>query len=118
MTSPEHTLVGVLGAMSLGLNQRLGWNAIVFAGVVSNIPDLDGVPMLFDMARFESGHRVWGHNLLAILVTSVVVALLQYRFRLIETLAEKLRRFAPKDVAIPEAKSTPPVSLQALLIVG
>ena len=49
MTSPEHTMVGILGAMALGLHKRFGWPVVAFAAVVSNVPDWDGLPMLFDM---------------------------------------------------------------------
>ncbi|MBL8892029.1 MAG: metal-dependent hydrolase [Planctomycetaceae bacterium] len=80
MTTPEHTLVSIHLAIAAGLHRHLGWRVIALAGVAANIPDLDGVPMLFNMHRFESGHRVWGHNVWAVLVTSVLLAVSQYRW--------------------------------------
>ena len=118
MTSPEHTGVGILGALSLGLHQRLGWAAVVFAGVVSNIPDLDGLPMLIDIVRFESGHRVWGHNFLAIVITSAPIAYIQSRYCIIEIVASRLRMMAPKDVAIPSIEQAKPIRFLTLVCIA
>lgn len=84
MTSPEHTLVGVHGALALGVHRRLGWAAVVMAGIAANVPDWDGLAMLVDMQRFEAGHRVWGHNFVAIFASSVLLGWSQYRFRWVE----------------------------------
>ncbi|WP_372922693.1 metal-dependent hydrolase [Roseovarius sp.] len=97
MTTPEHTLVGILGGFSIGLHTRFGWTAIAFAAIISNVPDLDGLPILIDMQGFEVGHRVWGHNLLAIAVSTLLIAAFQYRFHWIERCAEKLKPVLPKD---------------------
>jgi len=119
MTSPEHTLVGILGAFSMGLHTRFGWAAIAYAAVVSNIPDLDGLPMLVDMARFEGGHRVWGHNLIAICVTAVVIGLLQVRWQWIERIALRTVKFLPSGMASPiELSDTPRINLFALIVIG
>jgi len=118
MTSPEHTLVGILGALSLGLHKKLGWPAVVFAGVVSNVPDWDGLPMFVDMARFEAGHRVWGHNFLVIALTSCLLAIAQFRFRIIENLAWRCRSLLPKDVSVQSADSVRPISFVALLAIA
>jgi membrane-bound metal-dependent hydrolase YbcI (DUF457 family) len=80
MTSPEHTLVGIHLVIAAGAFHRYGLPVVILAGVASNLPDLDGLPMLYDMARFEAGHRVWMHNLCAIGLTSALLAILQYRF--------------------------------------
>ncbi|MEZ6077098.1 MAG: hypothetical protein R3C56_15950 [Pirellulaceae bacterium] len=71
---------------------------VALAGIASNLPDWDGLPMLFDMARFEHGHRVWGHNVTSIALSSLIVATLQYRFHLIETVATRLKNYLPKEV--------------------
>ena len=80
MTSPEHTLVGIHLVMAAGAYRRYGLPVVILAGVASNLPDLDGLPMLYDMARFEAGHRVWMHNLCTIGLTSALLVILQYRF--------------------------------------
>jgi membrane-bound metal-dependent hydrolase YbcI (DUF457 family) len=87
MTTPEHTLMGIHAAFALGWHRALGWSAVVMAGVASNVPDWDGLPMLFDMSRFEVGHRVWGHNIFAIFLSSLVLGWTQYRFHWIESVA-------------------------------
>ena len=104
--------------MTVGLNHRFGWTVIVFAGIVSMIPDFDGLPMLIDMSSFESGHRVWGHNFLAILASSAVLAYLQFRFRFIESVAGRIGRFAPQDVTIPTLDATQHVGFLPLFIVA
>jgi membrane-bound metal-dependent hydrolase YbcI (DUF457 family) len=62
------------------------------AGLASNVPDWDGLPMLVDMRRFEAGHRVWGHNLLAILVSSFVLGWTQAQFHWIESIGNRVRQ--------------------------
>lgn len=74
MTTPEHALVGIHLALACGRATVWGWRAVALAGLMSNMPDWDGLPMLVNMARFEPGHRVWGHNLLSITLTSLLVA--------------------------------------------
>lgn len=118
MTSPEHTLVGILGAFSLGLHHRLGWTAVAFAALVSNIPDLDGLPMLVDMERFEAGHRVWGHNLFAIAITTLIVALTQFRSRWIERVAMRSARFLPSDVRVADEPDRRRISLKTWITIG
>jgi len=118
VTSPEHTLVGILGALSLGLHKKLGWPAVVFAGIISNVPDWDGVPMFVDMARFEAGHRVWGHNFLVIVLTSWVLAAAQFRFHVIENLVWRFRNFLPKDVSIQNTDNAKPIPFFALLAIA
>lgn len=117
MTSPEHTLVGILGAFSVGLHRRLGWPAVVMSAVASNVPDLDGIPMLFDMERFEAGHRVWGHNALAILVTSLLVAFSQYQFRWIEKISWRLNHLLPSETAIGHPDAVRRIDFIPLLVI-
>ncbi|MDB5336413.1 MAG: hypothetical protein JWN70_2032 [Planctomycetaceae bacterium] len=80
MTTPEHTMVGIHSAFALGLHRRYGWQSVAMAGIASNVPDWDGIAMFVDMARFESIHRVWGHNFVSILLTSILLAVTQFRW--------------------------------------
>lgn len=80
VTSPEHTLVGIHVAFAFGVHRYFGWRGVAIAGLASNIPDWDGLPMIFDMQRYESGHRVWGHNVMSIVLTSLVLGMTQRRF--------------------------------------
>src|SRR3954470_10983089 len=79
MTTPEHTLVGIHLAFATGLHRVAGWRAVAMAGLASNAPDWDGLPMLINMQRFEAGHRAWGHNVLAILLSSLLLGWTQYQ---------------------------------------
>lgn len=112
MTTPEHTLVGIHAAIAAGAHQRFGWTFVALAGIASNFPDWDGLPMLFDMSRFESGHRVWGHNLFWIAISSLVVATLQHRYRFIESIAMRLKKYLPKEFS----NEQPPIVLSSFTV--
>ncbi len=101
MTTPEHTLVGVHFAIATGMHNRFGWRAVVLAGVVSNIPDLDGLPFLVDTDTFVAIHRIWGHNVLAILVSSVLVTLAQVRWDFLGALTHRLCRVCVATTSTP-----------------
>jgi len=96
MTTPEHTLVGIHFAFATGLHRFVGWRGVVMAGFASNLPDWDGIPMLFDMHRFESGHRVWGHGILSIVLSSFLVGFIQFRWDWIGCVANWFRGILPK----------------------
>lgn len=123
MTSPEHTMVGILGAMALGLHTRFDWPVIAFAAVVSNVPDLDGLPLLYDMDLFESGHRVWCHNLLVIVATSALLGWTQFRFSWIQKIAAQLAKYLPSDVNLippsrPAQPANTPIPMTYWMLVG
>ena len=80
MTTPEHTLVGIHVALVCGVHKRVGWRGVALAGVASNAPDWDGLPMLVDMQRLAAVHRVWGHSVLSIALAAVILGWLQARF--------------------------------------
>ena len=118
MTSPEHTMVGILGAMALGLHKRFGWRIVAFAAVISNVPDMDGLPMLFDMERFESGHRVWGHNFLLIVATSICLGWTQARFKWIQKIVAYAIDFLPSQVNRSQPSRHFPIPILVLIFVG
>lgn len=91
MTTPEHTLVGIHLSLALGLHRYLGWPAVAMAGVASNGPDWDGLPMLINMQRFEAGHRVWGHNFLVIFFTSLILGATQARYHWLEQIWHRIQ---------------------------
>ncbi len=66
------------------------------AGVASNVPDLDGIPMLFDMQRFESGHRVWGHSIMSIFLASLLLGFFQIGWDWIGFIANRFPVAMPK----------------------
>lgn len=91
MTSPEHTLVGIHFAFATGIHRFVGWRGVAMAGIASNVPDWDGLPMLFDMQRFEGMHRVWGHSVLSIFLISLLLGIAQIRWDLIGFVANRFR---------------------------
>ena len=118
MTTPEHTLVGILGAMAMGLHARMGWAVIAFAAVASNVPDFDGLPMLYDMERFEAGHRVWGHNFFAIVASASLLAASQHFFGWIEWTAQRTSSLFPSDITVPTTTERNRIGLTTLFAVG
>ncbi len=82
MTTFEHAMLGVTGALAAGLDRRWGWPIVAVAGFVAVLPDWDGLAILFGVAVFDRVHRTLGHNLLVCLSLGAVVAALDYRYSL------------------------------------
>jgi membrane-bound metal-dependent hydrolase YbcI (DUF457 family) len=78
MTVYEHAMIGIDGALALGLNQRWGWPIVAMAGAAAVLPDLDGLTLLFGLHWYAEGHRLWGHNLLVVGIAAVVVSAAAY----------------------------------------
>jgi LexA-binding, inner membrane-associated putative hydrolase len=95
MTTFEHAMLGINGVLAAGLHRRFGWQLVALAGFAAVAPDWDGIPMLMNMARFESGHRVWGHNVFACCALGVLIGSLDYRFDWTSRLAKRLTRWGP-----------------------
>jgi membrane-bound metal-dependent hydrolase YbcI (DUF457 family) len=85
----EHALIGIDGALALGLQRRHGWQIVALAGIAAVLPDLDGLSILFGSQCYADGHRVWGHNLL---VTAVLAAVVSATLYYTEILARARRR--------------------------
>ena len=92
MTSYEHALVGVDGALALGLHRRWGWPIVALAGCASVLPDWDGLTICLGINVYGEGHRVWGHNLLLTFVVPAVVGAVFWRFELITRTQQALGR--------------------------
>lgn len=122
MTTPEHTLVGVHFAIASGILNRYGWRAVVLAGLVSNIPDLDGLPFLVDTDTFVAIHRIWGHNVTAILFSSVLVTLAQYRWDFLGAMTNRICRVCMATTSTPISlpsyeKPLPPLAVLAITVI-
>ena len=92
MTSPEHALIGIHVSLAMQFHRVCGWPAVAMAGVASTLPDWDGLAMLVDMSRFEAGHRVAGHNLLAISIAALLLGWTEARFRWLERVGSFVHR--------------------------
>ena len=101
MTVFEHTMIGVDGALALGLDRRYGWRIVAFAGILAALPDWDGLTMVLGLQCYAAAHRVWGHNLLVGGLVAVVVSTLAWRFDWLgktrRVLGKRWALFAPGD---------------------
>ncbi|TWT79901.1 hypothetical protein CA13_13090 [Planctomycetes bacterium CA13] len=101
MTTFEHALLGMNGLLATGLQKRHGWKLAALAAFAAIAPDWDGLPMFIDMSRFEHGHRVWGHNLLACFLVALILGTIDYRFDISGRVAGRLVRFKPLQELAP-----------------
>ena len=83
MTSYEHAMLGINGVLATGLQRRYGWPLVALAAVAAVSPDWDGLAIVAGAGAFAAAHRVWGHNLLACLLSGIVLGALDYRFDLV-----------------------------------
>ncbi len=83
-------MVGVDGALALGLHRTHGWRIVTLAGFAAASPDWDGVALLAGAALFDQAHRVWGHNVFACVLAGIAIARLDWRYDLIGRMGRKL----------------------------
>lgn len=69
--------------MAAGLHDRFGWKVVAVSALASIAVDWDGLTILYSNAAFAEGHRVWGHNLLAVVLSGLLVGIFDYRFDLV-----------------------------------
>ncbi len=92
MTTYEHAMLGVTGALAAGLDRRWGWPIVAMAAVVAVLPDWDSLSLLVGPAAFDRIHRTLGHNLPACVLLGAVAAAVDYRFRVVPRAANHLGR--------------------------
>ncbi len=99
MTTYEHAMLGITGVLATGLNRRYGWPIVALAAVAAISPDWDGLTIVAGSAAFAASHRLWGHNVLACVLTGLLMGILDYQFdaatRCGRLLAQKLRLAVP-----------------------
>jgi hypothetical protein len=98
MTTFEHSLLGVNGALASGLDRRYGWQIAALAGAAAAAPDWDGLAIMFSTSVLAQGHRVWGHNLHASVLLGVTLGALDYRFDVVTRLSRFFERLLRLDV--------------------
>jgi hypothetical protein len=121
MTTYEHAMLGVTGALAAGLDRRWGWPIVATAGFVAVLPDWDGLAILFGPAVFDRVHRTLGHNLLVCVLLGAAVAGLDYRYRLAVRLKQYLGRHfrvLASDEPSPARRVFRPDELAVWLAVG
>ena len=91
MTTFEHAMLGTTGALAAGLHHR-SWQIVAMAGVAAVLPDWDGLSILFGAAAFDQIHRAVGHSVFVATAVGTVVAMAEYRFRVMARIAAFLGR--------------------------
>ena len=64
-------MLGINGAVAVGIHHRHGWKIAAMAGVAAASPDWDGLVIIFSRSAFAEGHRLWGHNVFACIVVGL-----------------------------------------------
>jgi len=57
------------------------------SGFASSVPDWDGILLPVNLQWFEAGHRVWGHNIFAILCVAALLAVTEYQLQWMRALS-------------------------------
>jgi membrane-bound metal-dependent hydrolase YbcI (DUF457 family) len=114
MTAYEHAMVGINGALAAGLHRRHGWQIVAWAGLAAILPDWDALTILLGANWFAAGHRLWGHNLLA-----AIVSALAYQFDAVtkvqQWLAKRWKMFAIAEAASPPRRRARELGLWVLI---
>jgi membrane-bound metal-dependent hydrolase YbcI (DUF457 family) len=100
MTTFEHGMVGATCAMAVGLHERHGWKVAALSALASIAVDWDGLTILYSNAAFAAGHRVWGHNLLAVVVSGLLVGIFDYKFDLVTRFARLFVKLSRAQLAL------------------
>jgi hypothetical protein len=74
----DHGLVGATLAVAVGTHRRAGWAAVGLAALAAMFPDWDAATKRSDPAAYQRGHRVWGHNLFAVMLAGAVLGAAGY----------------------------------------
>ncbi len=91
-------MIGVNGALALGLHLRHGWKICAIAGVSAASPDWDGLTLLYSASLYDASHRVWGHNLFACLLGGMLLGQLDYRLDFVTRVGRRFVRAARFEI--------------------
>jgi membrane-bound metal-dependent hydrolase YbcI (DUF457 family) len=110
VTTFEHAMLGINGALAVGLHRRFGWQTVAMSGFAAVSPDWDGLTIIVGPIAFAEGHRVWGHNLLACVLLGILIGSLDYQFDLVsragKLLTKLLRLRTSPDELTPRVERT------------
>ena len=121
MTTFEHAMIGINGALAAGLQRRHGWKIVAFAGFAAVSPDWDGLTILAGMTTFNQAHRVWGHNLLVACLLGAGLAALDFRFDLTTRVARAVLQIVRRNhqsLQIRDVAQRQPIGWLVWLLVG
>jgi len=79
MTTYEHAMLGITGAVAVGLQRSQGWQILAMSALAAISPDCDGLTLLFGADMFDRGHRVWGHNVFICSALGALIGAVDYR---------------------------------------
>ncbi len=120
MTLYEHAMLGVTLALFSGVHRQNGWRIVALSGLAATLPDWDGLTLLFGGQAYATGHRTWGHNLLAATLLGGLVGGAEYRFnclgRLWRAVLATFPSLAPGAPTVPDPRSEAPGSPLAVWI--
>lgn len=74
----DHGLLGATLAVGAGAPRRLGPGSVLLAALVGMAPDWDALTSHVSRETYESVHRVWGHNLFAVIILGAALGALAW----------------------------------------
>jgi len=113
MTIYEHAMIGINGALALGLDRRHGWQIVALAGLAAVLPDLDGLTIVLGPSLYADGHRLWGHNLLVAGFIAAVFSAIAYQT---DALTKSQNWLAKRWKGLPMTDKCQPYRLSELLL--
>lgn len=64
----DHGLLGATLAVGSGAPRRLGAGSVLLAALIAMVPDWDALAKNISTESYRAVHRVWGHNLFAVVI--------------------------------------------------
>jgi membrane-bound metal-dependent hydrolase YbcI (DUF457 family) len=113
MTTYEHAMLGIDGALALGLHRRHGWQIVALAGLAAVLPDFDGLTILLGPNLYAEAHRLWGHNLLVAGLVAAVASIVVYQT---DVLTKTQKWLARRWKALPDSSPPPAHRWSELLL--
>ena len=109
-------MLGIDGALALGLHRRYGWQIVAAAGCVAVLPDWDGLTLCFGANCYAAAHRVWGHNLLVAGMLGAALGWVLYRFDFLTNVQQRAAQKLPFFSTAGSGISPPERSVRAALV--
>ncbi|MEN6450248.1 MAG: metal-dependent hydrolase [Thermoguttaceae bacterium] len=118
MTIYEHAMLGINGALALGLQRRHGWPLVAMAGLAAVLPDVDGLALVLGPTCYAAGHRVWTHGLLSAGVAAAIAAAVVYAWDIFTRVQRRLARWGVLPVEATPARCESNTLLESDAAIG